>query len=109
MLSGTTSAWVFLLAGVPIGSILGPVLFFLLNINDFVNAIEQNICLYAYDTSLFIAVDNPLAAAICLNTDLSMLTRWAATWLVTFNPTKNESLQILCKIIKPYHPSLNDN
>ena len=53
---------------------MGPILF-ILYINDIVNAIGSDNCLFADDTSPFIVVDNPLAAAICLNTDLSRLTR----------------------------------
>ena len=68
-----------------------PILF-VLYINDIVNAIGSIIRIFADDTSLFIGVDNPLAAAICLNTQLFRLTRWAATWLLTFNPTKKKNL-----------------
>ena len=64
----------------PQGSILGPILF-ILNINDIVHAIGSNNCLFADDISPFIVVDNPLASAICLNTDLCMLTR---CWFLTF-------------------------
>ena len=103
MLPGTTSDWVYLLAGVPQGSILRLILF-LPYINDIVNAIGANICIFADDTGLFIVVDNPLASAICFNTDLLRLTRRAATWLETFNPTKNQTFLISRKIINPYQP-----
>ena len=86
MLPGTTSDWVYILAGVPHGSILGHILFSLY-VNDIVNAIGSNVRLFADATGLFIVVDNPLVATICLNTDLSRLTRWAATWLVTLIQT----------------------
>ena len=66
----------------------------------------SNIRLFADDTSLFIIVDNPTTAALCLNSDLEKLSRWAAIWLVTFNPSKNESLLISRKINKPIHPPL---
>ena len=105
VLPGITSDWVYILAGVPQGSILGPLLF-LLYINDIVNDIGANIRLFADDTSLSIIVENPVMAAACLNTDLSKLSHWAATWLVLFNPTKTESLIFSRKLNKPLHPPL---
>ena len=105
MLPGSFSEWVYIKAGVPQGSILGPLLF-LLYINDIVKNIGSNIRLFADDTSLFIIVDNPSTAALCLNSDLEKLSCWAAIWLVTFNPSKNESLLISRKINKPIHPPL---
>ena len=105
VLSGSFSEWVYIKAGVSQGSILGPLLF-LLYINDIVKNIGSHIRLFADDTSLFIIVDNPTTAALCLNSDLEKLSRWAAIWLVTFNPSKNESLLISRKINKPIHPPL---
>ena len=102
VLPGSFSEWVYIKAGVPQGSILGP-LFFLLYINDIVKNIGSNIRLFADDTSLFIIVhNNPTRGALCLNSDLEKLSRWAAIWLVTFNPSKNESLLISRKINKPF-------
>ena len=92
-------------AGVPQGSILGPLLF-LLYINDILNVIGSNIRLFADDTSLFIIVEDPLTAAGSLNTDLDRISEWAATWLVSFNPDKTESLLISRKVNRPYHPPL---
>ena len=94
VLPSTVSDWTLLRAGVPQGSILGPLLF-LLNINDIVTDIGSHIRLFADDTSLFIIVDKPITAVNCLNTDLNKISRWAETWLVTFNPTKTEALLFL--------------
>ena len=96
------------LAGVPQGSILGP-LFFLVFINDIVNEIGSCIRLFADDTNFFIIVDDPVASAERINAYLIKILQWAETWLVTFNPNKTESLIIYRKMNKPLHPSLYMN
>ena len=105
VLPSTVSEWTFIRAGVPQGSILGPLLF-LVYINDIVRDIGSNIRLFADDTSLFIIVDNPVTAADSLNTDLTKISQWAATWLVTFNPAKTEALLFSRKLNRPQHPPL---
>ena len=108
VLPGASSNWSSVQAGVPQGSILGPLLF-LLYINDIVEGIHASIRLFADDTSLYIIVDDPLDAAITLNSDLSRIHRWASQWLVTFNPSKSESLLFTRKVNKLYHPPLTMN
>ena len=96
-------------AGVPEGSILGPLLF-LLYINDIVEYIHSSFRLFADDTSLYIIVDNPVQAADQLYSDLTKIHQWANKRLVTFNPTKSESIIFSRKRIKPHHPPvLMDN
>ena len=53
-----------------------------------------------------VVVENPLEASDILNNDLTKITRWAGTWLVSFNAAKTNSLLMSLKKIKPYHPPL---
>ena len=103
--SGVKSYWNSLKAGVPHGSILGPLLF-LLYINAIVKDIGSNIRLFADDTSLYIVAEDPTVAAELLNADMEKVARWAKQWLVYFNPFKTESLLISRKTNKPDHPSI---
>ena len=68
-LNGKTSDWECIRAGVPQGSILGP-LFFLTYINDLATNLKSNVKLLVDDTSLFSIVSNPLETANILNKDL---------------------------------------
>ena len=105
VIPGGTSDWQFIRAGVPQGSILGPLLF-LLYINDIVADIQLCVRLFADDTSLYIIVDNPISAAEMINTDLETIHRWAEKWLVKFNPSKSESLLVSRKNNRNMHPPL---
>ena len=105
VIPGGISEWLEILAGVPQGSILGPLLFIMF-INDIVKEIHSNIRLFADDTSLYIIVDFPDSAAQILNVDLERLYEWAVQWLVRFNPNKTESLLFSRKFNIQHHPTL---
>ena len=108
VIDGQSSNWSTISAGVPQGSVLGPLLF-LIYINDVTDVTENlksDCLLYADDTSLFDIVDDPVTSSQKLNNDLSEIKDWARKWLVTINPSKTECMTFSAKRIKPPHPDL---
>ena len=85
VLNGKTSEWGSVTAGVPQGSILG-LLFFFVYINDLTDNLKCNVKLFANDTSLFTIVHNPDHAASDINHDLDIIKSWAHNWRMVFNP-----------------------
>ena len=85
VLNGKYSSWTNIEAGIPQGSILGP-LFFLICINDLSDNLITNPKLFADDISLFSIVHNPNATANDLNNDLAKINDWAYQWKMNFNP-----------------------
>ena len=57
-INGKTSSWSSVEAGVPQGSVLGPLLF-LIFINDLIAGMKSDARIFADDTSLFVIVNNP--------------------------------------------------
>ena len=85
LLNGQASSWRPVLAGVPQGSILGPLLF-LIYINNLPNELKSNAKLFADDTSLFTIVKDKTESANILTNDLSEISKWAYDWKMLFNP-----------------------
>ena len=74
-------------AGIPQGSVLGP-LFFLIYINDIAEHMLSITRLFADDSSLSVATSNTEYMEGILNHDLQIMSEWAKTWLVKFNLNK---------------------
>ena len=91
-LNGQTSFWTEVNAGVPQGSILGPLLF-LIYINDLPDGLSSNVKLFADDTSLFSVVYDIHSSASDLNKDLKTINEWALQWKMSFNPDPNKQAQ----------------
>ena len=108
VLKRKTSLWSYISAGVPQGSVLGP-LFFLVYINDLVDDISSDAKLFADDTSLFTVVYDEIESANQLNRDLKIISEWAYQWKMQFNPDINkQAVQVIFsqKKNKSIHPSL---
>jgi len=93
VLQGASSDWTNINAGVPQGSVLGPLLF-LIYINDMSVGLESNLSLFADDNLLYMTSDSHDLNATILNRDIVKIQRWAKQWLVTFNPDKTHSMFI---------------
>ena len=92
VLNGQCSSWADIHAGVPQGSILGPLLF-LIYIKDFSNNIKSKCKLFADDTSLFSVVHDIETSANDLNYDLEKISEWAFQWKIKFNPDHTKQAQ----------------
>ena len=105
VLNGQVSKWAAVNAGVPQGSILGPLLF-LIYINDLLTGLSSNSRLFADDTSLFLVVRDMTSSANILNNDLSKINNWACPWKISFNADPSKQAQEVIfsrKIKKPSH------
>ena len=111
VLNGMESKWGAIKAGVPQGSVLGPLLF-LIYINDLEDGIKSNVKFFADDTSLFSIVQDSEVSFEMLQHDLDCITEWAHQWKMSFNPDPTkpaEEILFSHKKFKPYHPPLKFN
>lgn len=91
-LGAASSELLHVQAGVPQGSVLGPLLF-LVYINDLVRDIETDIFMFADDASVFENVKgNSNHCASKLNRDLRRIEDWCGRWLLLLNEKKTVSL-----------------
>ena len=95
LLNGQCSNWQPILAGVPQGSILGPLLF-LMYINDLPDGLKSNVKLFADDTSLYyflFSVKKKEESASDLINDLDTISKWAYNLKMSVNPDPNKPLK----------------
>ena len=111
VLNGQNSSWANIEAGVPQGSILGPLLF-LIYINDLPDNQSTNVKLFADDTSLFSVVHDITTSSCDLNYDLIRVKEWAFQWKMSFNPEFSKQAQeviFMRKLQKKDYPPLYFN
>ena len=81
MLRGESSCWADINAGVPQGSVLGPLLF-LVYLNDMEEGLTSKLTLFANCRIINLQI---------LNSDLEKLEAWAQQWIVSFSALKTNS------------------
>ena len=104
VLNGQSSTWLPVTAGVPKGSILGPLLF-LIYINDLRNNFSSTPKLFAGDTFLFSVINDVNLSQFHQNSDLKV-SEWAYQWKMSFNPDISKQAQevmFLRKAVKASH------
>ena len=101
VLNGQCSNWSSVLAGVPQGSILGPLLF-LIYINDLPEGLQSSFKLFADGTSLFLTVYDPSMSADQLDQDLKKISNWAYKRKMIFNPDLSKEVQEIIFSRKSY-------
>ena len=92
VLNGQSSNWSHIKAGVPQGSVLGP-LIFLVYINDLPEGLTTSAKIFADDNSLFSVVHDSGASSASLNDNLVKISRWAYQWKMMFNPDASKQAQ----------------
>ena len=111
VLNGQSSSWLDVNAGVPQGSVLGPLLF-LVYINDLPDNLVGKAKLFADDTSIFSTVFDITRSSQILNQDLCTIKNWAYQWKMVFNPDPSkQATEVIFshKINKVNHPTLYFN
>ena len=111
VLNGNESNWTSLKAGVPQGSVLGPLLF-LICINDLTDNISSDMRLFANDSSLCTCVKGATQTHHKLLKDMQTVTLWAYRWKMVFNPDiTKQAIEVIfsCKNKTPAHPDLTFN
>ena len=111
LINGQSSEWASIKAGVPQGSILGPLLF-LIYINDLSDGIISNVKLFADGTSIFSTIHDSNTSASNLNSDLQKISEWAFKRKMSFNPDPTKQVQEVIssrKLIKPLHSLIKFN
>ena len=88
---GCSSDWRNIGAGVPQGSVLGPIMF-LVYINDMKDDLQSSLSLFADDNLMHISSNGDDINKNILNSDLGILKTWAGQWLIKFSVEKTKSM-----------------
>ena len=91
VLQGCSSDWRNIGAGVPQGSVLGPIMF-LVYINDMKDDLQSSLSLFADDKLMHISSNSDETNKNILNRDLGIMKTWTDQWLIKFSVEKTKSM-----------------
>ena len=106
---GVCSSSVVVVSGVPQGSVLG-LLFFFLYIADLPGLLHNMLVGYADDSTLLLRIPHPRdrsPVAASLNDDLAVISDWCSRWGMLVNPSKTRGMLISrSRTVEPLFPDL---
>ena len=106
---GVFSSSIDVVSGVPQGSVLGPLLF-LLYIADLPRLLQNELVVYADDSTLLCRIPHPRdrsSVAASLNDDLAVISDWCSKWGMLVNPSKTRGMLISrSRTVEPLFPDL---
>ena len=85
-INGKKSQWLPVISGIPQGSVLGPLLFFIY-INDLPEHVNSTVYMYADDTKIYREIQSDYDHEV-LQRDLETLKTWSDRWPLKFHPSK---------------------
>ena len=91
-IDGEESKTVPVTAGVPQGSVLGPILF-LIYINDLTDEVSSQVHLFVDDTALYLTIESE-DHGLTLQNNLDLLSRWETRWDMEFNASKCQVVHV---------------
>lgn len=98
--NGITSSIKDIRAGVPQGSILGPILYNIFT-NDILISDKTHLAIYADDTALYASSWSLAQATKYLQNHLDQIVSYHKNWKISINPTKTQAITFTRKITKP--------
>ena len=105
--SGVHSTEAGITCGVPQGLILGPLLFFLIYVNDMPGAVKHKLLLYAEDSAMLVSDKCRHDIENILSSEMAKLSQWLISNKLSLHLGKTESILFCSRQKLKAQPSLN--